>query len=126
MARKKSLLLNGDLRRALGLCLRNLRESKRPGVSATKVAKELGVSTVTLCDIENGKREPALGFIYIVARAYKVHPNVILGVAHMKEFDFSGALDGEGAGVVRLQDILAPDFIESVRVDLERLGYKRV
>ena len=126
MARKKSLLLSDDLRRALGLCLRNLRESKRPGLSAAKVAKELGVSAATLSDYENGNAEPGLGFIHIVAREFKVHPNVILGVAHMKEFDFSGALDAEAAGLLRIQDILSPEFIESVRDDLERLGYKRI
>ena len=44
----------------------------------------------------------------------------------MKEFDFAGALDGEAAGAIRLQDILAPDVIASAREHLERLGYKRV
>ena len=125
MSRKKSLLLSDDLRKALGRCLRNLRESKRPGISGAKVAKELGVSPATLCDYENGNAEPGLGFIHIVAREFKVHPNVILGVTHMKEFDFSGALDAEVAGVLRVQDILSPEVIANGRAELERLGYER-
>ena len=126
MARSRKLLLSEDLRKALGICLRNLRQSKRPGLSATKVAKELGVSAASLCDYENGKAEPSLAFIHIVAREFKVHPNVILGIVHIKEFDFAGILDGEAAGTFRLQDFLPLDTISTLRDELESLGYKRV
>ena len=126
MARTKNLFLSDDLRKALGVCLRNLRKSKKPNLSMSKVATELGVSAATLCDYENGKREPGLGFIHIVAREFKVHPNVILGVVHMKEFDFAGAIDAEAVGLIRLQDLLDPDDVANVRTALECLGYKRV
>ena len=126
MARSAKLLLSPELRKVLGTCLRNLRKSKKPRVSATKVAKDLGVSAATLCDYENGKAEPSIGFIHIAAREFKVHPNVILGIVHMKEFDFTGILDGEAAGLFRLQDFLEPEVLAHVRDDLERLGYKRV
>ncbi len=126
MARPVRLLLREDLRKALGACLKNLRESKRPGSSAAKVARELGVSPPTLSAYENGKSEPSIAFIHLFARAFKVHPNVILGVVHMKEFDFTGMLDGEATGAWRLQDFLAPEILANLRDELERLGYKRI
>ncbi|MCH8801051.1 MAG: helix-turn-helix transcriptional regulator [Chloroflexi bacterium] len=124
MARKKAFLLSRDLRLTLGVCLQNLRECKRPGESRAKVARELEVSSTTLCDIENGKSEPSLAFIHIIARAYKVHPNVILGVVHMKEFDFDTPLDAEAVGLIRLHDILSPESVDDLRKDLQQLGYK--
>ena len=124
MARSTRLLLGPELRQALGTCLRNLRRSKRPHVSANQVAKELGVSAATLSDYENGKAEPGIGFIHIAARAFKVHPNVILGIVHMKEFDFTGIVPGELAGTFRLQDFLPPEVLSTVRDELESLGYR--
>lgn len=125
MARKKSLLLSDDLRKTLGTCLRNLRQIKSPKVSGKQVARELGVSAATLCDIENGKSEPSLAFIHTFAHRFKVHPNVILGVVHMKEFDFSGSVEAEVAGVIRLEDVLGPECAGELQIDLEKLGYRR-
>ena len=126
MPRPKKLLLSADLRVALGVCLRNLREIKKPELSAAKVAKELGVSPATLCEIEKGRSEPSLALIHIAAKFFTVHPNVILGVAHMKEFDFDSPLDAEAIGLIRLQDVLPPDVIVTLRDQLQRLGYQQI
>ena len=105
--------------------MRSLRESPPPGRSQKEAAKALGVAAPTLSQIENGKAEPGLEFIHRAARLYEVHPNVILGVIYMREFEFDEVLAAEAAGILRVEHVLKAGDRESARRRLRGLGYGR-
>jgi transcriptional regulator with XRE-family HTH domain len=124
MAKSKELMLSEEYRRILGRCLRELREYAFGKKTQEQVAKDdLGVSQSTLCEYETGRREPSLGFIHRAARAYGVHPNVILGVIHMREFPIEATLDGEAASVFDISQAMKPEQLKEVRDLMQRLGY---
>ena len=129
MARAERLLLDEPTRQRVGHCLRVLRN--RAELSQVDAAGRFGIAAGSLCDIEQGRREPSLRLIHLAAVEYKVHPNVILGVVFRQEFYFpeldpGGYLFYEAGGSVRAQDILSPDERQKIRQVLEDLGYTRL
>jgi len=97
-----------------------------PEFTQAQVARDLGISAATLSSIETGKAEPSLGLIHLAARLYQVHPNVILGVVYMREFELEGNLFAEAAGVIRVEDVLSPEDRRRARERLQRLGYESI
>ena len=126
MPRPTRLLLEPRLRVALGACLKALREWIEPKLTQRAAAAQLGVSPATLSQIEKGNAEPSLGLIHHAARLYQVHPNVILGVVYMQEFELEHNLIAEAAGVVRVEDVLRVGDRVRARELLERLGYEPI
>jgi transcriptional regulator with XRE-family HTH domain len=68
MARAKKNL--GDIQKRLGNRVRKIRQER--GWTQLRLAEAAGMSKTYVCDLENGRKEPCLGSIQILAHTFEM------------------------------------------------------
>ncbi len=60
----------GDIQKRLGNRVRKIRQER--GWTQLRLAEAAGMSKTYVCDLENGRKEPCLGSIQILAHTFEM------------------------------------------------------
>lgn len=110
--------LEGDVGKRIGDNLRQLRMNK--GISVESLAKQIGVSKLTLINIEHGEANPTLSVIWKIANGLNIPITALLSI----ESDVSIARKKDGMQLISSNDVLVvePLFHSHGMMELYR-GY---
>jgi transcriptional regulator with XRE-family HTH domain len=108
----------GDVGKRIGANLRQFRVNK--GISMAALAKQIGVSKLTLIKIERGEANPTLSVIWKIANGLKIPITSLLSI----ESDVSIARKKDGLKLISSNDVFVaePLFRSNGLIELYR-GY---
>lgn len=108
----------GDVGKYIGINLRQFRANK--GISIDVLAKQIGVSKLTLLNIERGEANPTLSVIWKIANGLKIPITALLSI----ESDVSISRKKDGMKLISSNDIFVaePLFRSHGLIELYR-GY---
>jgi XRE family transcriptional regulator, regulator of sulfur utilization len=113
----------GDVGKRIGINLRQLRVNK--GMSMDALAKQIGVSKLTLLNIERGEANPTLSVIWKIANGLEIPITALLSI----ESDVSVSRKKDGMKLISSNDVFVAEplfrshgFMEFYRGYLQPLG----
>ncbi|WP_261134008.1 helix-turn-helix domain-containing protein [Bacillus sp. Marseille-Q3570] len=104
---------DGDAGKQIGTNLRQFRKNK--GISIEGLAKQIGVSKLTLIKIENGEGNPTLSVIWKIANGLNVPVSTLLSV----DSDVSVARKEKGLQLASSDEVLVAEPLFQSRSSME-------